>query len=214
MNDQQDPNSDPGFDQGSTPNDPTQIHNLSDLNASDLDATAEHPAVPQDATAAIPPVDAQVPPTVQPAADPYAAEQGAGQQLPPPAPGQVGYNQAGYQAPPPGDDNKSNLTALWIVLAIVAAVAIGLGGAALFASNNNKTEPVTPTQTITETSTPTQPTFDPTTPTFDPTTPTFDPTTPTTNPQANSGNAGTPSASSNGSGNQGFNEGGRANSAP
>lgn len=212
MNDQQDPNSDPGFDQGSTPNDPTQIHNRSDLNPSDFDATAEHPAVPQDATAAIPPVDAQVPPTVQPAADPYAASQAAGAQQPPPppAPGQVGYNQAGYQAPPPTDNNKSNLTALWIVLAIVAAVAIGLGAAALFASNN-KPEPVTPTQTITETSTPT---FDPTTPTFDPTTPTFEPTTPTNGPTVNSDNGKvSPTAPNANKDSQGFQEGGRANSA-
>lgn len=211
MTDPQNPNS----DQGSSPNDPTQIHNLSDLNAGDPDATAAQPAVPQDATAAIPALDSEIPPQVPPAADPYAASQQATQT----PQGQPGYNQAGYQTPPP-DDTKKNLTALWIVLAIVAAIAIGLGAAALFSSNKN--EPVTPvieTQTVTPSPTfePTTPTFEPTTPTFDPTTPTLDPVTPTTAPQATSGN-GQATANSNAnngdSGSQNFQDGGRANSGP
>lgn len=212
MTDPQNPNS----DQGSSPNDPTQIHNLSDLNAGDPDATAAQPVVPQDATAAIPTLDSEVPPSTPPAADPYAAGQQAAAQTPQ---GQPGYNQAGYQTPP-ADATKKNLTALWIVLAIVAAIAIGLGAAALFSSNKN--EPVTPvieTQTVTPSPTfePTTPTFAPTTPTFEPTTPTLDPVTPTTAPQATSGNGqATGNAGANGTGSEGqvFQDGGRANSAP
>ena len=218
MSDQE--NQNPGnqhFDQGSTPNDPTQVHNLSDLNPVDPEATAEQPAVPQDATTAIPAVDPNVPPSVQPAADPYAAGQVAGAQTPA-GQGytQPGYNQPGYQTPPPVDGDKKNLTALWIVLAVVAAIAIGLGAAALFSSNKNTPTPVIETKTVTPTLDPTTPTFDPTTPTFDPTTPTVNPTTPTNSPVRNSGNGQTPvqNESGAGAGSQGFDQGGRANSAP
>lgn len=195
MTDAQNPNS----DQGSTPNDPTQVHNFSDLNPTDRDATAEHPAVPQDATAAIPIVDPVVAPKIEPAADPYAANPA----LHTP---QVANSPIATQVP--NDNPKKNLTALWIILAIVAAIAVGLGAAAFMSNNKNAPiAPVTQTPTITPTQVPTTPTFVPTTPTYAPTTPTYEPTTPSPTPTPTKS-----SADKNTSDN--FQNGGRANSAP